>query len=129
MRTSDLLCKFSFTFVVLYREVHKKCPESYKIVWGFWTFFLDHPIVVADVIPCGWQLVRFYRLSSMPKRESLLPQSKGNSAPAITTPCAHFLDASLHLYMRVCPSVRRSVGPSVRPSVGRSRFRQKRENR
>ena len=27
-----------------------------------------------------------------------------------------FLDASTHLYMRVCPSVR----PSVRPSVGRS---------
>ena len=26
-----------------------------------------------------------------------------------------FLDASLHLYKRVCPS----VGPSVRPSVGR----------
>ena len=24
-----------------------------------------------------------------------------------------FLDASKHLYMRVCPSVRRSVGPSV----------------
>ena len=32
-----------------------------------------------------------------------------------------FLDASSHLYKRVCPSVRpsvrRSVGPSVRPSV------------
>ncbi len=44
-----------------------------------------------------------------------------------------FLDASSHLYMRVCPSVRPSVGrsvrPSVRPLVGRSRFRQKRENR
>ena len=29
-----------------------------------------------------------------------------------------FLDASSHLYKRVCPSVRRSVRPSVRPSVG-----------
>ena len=29
-----------------------------------------------------------------------------------------FLDASSHLYKRVCPSVRRSVGPSVRWSVG-----------
>ena len=28
-----------------------------------------------------------------------------------------FLDASTHLYMRVCPSVRRSVGRSVRRSV------------
>ena len=28
-----------------------------------------------------------------------------------------FLDASSHLYKRVCPSVRRSVGPSVCPSV------------
>ena len=28
-----------------------------------------------------------------------------------------FLDASLHLYKRVCPSVGPSVGPSVRPSV------------
>ena len=28
-----------------------------------------------------------------------------------------FLDASSHLYKRVCPSVRRSVGPSVGPSV------------
>ena len=28
-----------------------------------------------------------------------------------------FLDASSHLYKRVCPSVRGSVGPSVRPSV------------
>ena len=30
------------------------------------------------------------------------------------------LDASSHLYMRVCPSVGPSVRPSVRPSVGRS---------
>ena len=28
-----------------------------------------------------------------------------------------FLDAPSHLYMRLCPSVRRSVDPSVRPSV------------
>ena len=28
-----------------------------------------------------------------------------------------FLDGSTHLYMRVCPSVRRMVGPSVRRSV------------
>ena len=28
-----------------------------------------------------------------------------------------FLDASSHLYKRVCPSVGRSIGPSVRPSV------------
>ena len=32
-----------------------------------------------------------------------------------------FLDASTHLYMRVCPSVGLSVRPSVRPSVGPSR--------
>ncbi len=31
----------------------------------------------------------------------------------------HFLDASSHLYMRSCPSVGRSVRPSVRPSVTR----------
>ena len=31
-----------------------------------------------------------------------------------------FLDASTHLYKRVCPSVRRSVGPSVRRSDGPS---------
>merc|ERR1711989_302694 len=31
-----------------------------------------------------------------------------------------FLDASSHLYKRVCPSVRSSVHPSVRPSVGPS---------
>ena len=31
-----------------------------------------------------------------------------------------FLDASSHLHMRVCPSVRRSVGPSVRRSVSPS---------
>ena len=30
-----------------------------------------------------------------------------------------FLDASSHLYKRVCPSVGPSVGPSVRPSVTR----------
>ena len=30
---------------------------------------------------------------------------------------ARFLDASTHLFMRVCPSVRPSVHPSVRPSV------------
>ena len=29
-----------------------------------------------------------------------------------------FLDASSHLYKRVCPSVRRSVRRSVGPSVG-----------
>ena len=33
---------------------------------------------------------------------------------------ALFLDASSHLYKRVCPSVRPSVGPSVGPSVRRS---------
>ena len=31
-----------------------------------------------------------------------------------------FLDASLHLYMRLCPSVGPSVSPSVGPSVGPS---------
>ena len=31
-----------------------------------------------------------------------------------------FLDGSTHLYMRECPSVRRSVRRSVRPSVRRS---------
>ena len=31
-----------------------------------------------------------------------------------------FLDASSHLYKRVCPSVGWSVGPSVRQSVGPS---------
>ena len=34
-------------------------------------------------------------------------------------PLSPFLDASTHLYMRVCPSVGQSVGPSVRPSVPR----------
>merc|ERR1712228_199687 len=29
----------------------------------------------------------------------------------------NFLDASSHLYKRVCPSIRPSVGPPVRPSV------------
>ena len=32
----------------------------------------------------------------------------------------YFLDASTHLYMRVCPSVRPSVRPSVHPSFRRS---------
>ena len=32
------------------------------------------------------------------------------------TPHLSFLDASTHLYNRVCPSVRLSVRPSVRPS-------------
>ena len=32
-------------------------------------------------------------------------------------PIETFLDASSHLYKRVCPSVRPSVGPSVRRSV------------
>ena len=33
---------------------------------------------------------------------------------------AHFLDAFSHLYKRVCPSIRWSVHPSVRPLVRRS---------
>ena len=33
--------------------------------------------------------------------------------PSVCPSVHHFLDASTHLYMRVCPS----VGPSVRPSV------------
>ena len=36
------------------------------------------------------------------------------------TSSRRFLDASSHLYKRVCPSVRRSVRPSVRRSVGPS---------
>ena len=39
-----------------------------------------------------------------------------------------FLDASSHLYIRVCPSVGPSVGPSVRRSV-RHAFVKNRENR
>ena len=35
-----------------------------------------------------------------------------------------FLDASTHLYKRLCPSVRRSVRRSVRGSVGPSRVSQ-----
>ena len=31
------------------------------------------------------------------------------------TTASPFLDTPSHLYMRLCPSVRRSVGPSVRP--------------
>ena len=34
----------------------------------------------------------------------------------------HFLDASTHLYKRVCPSVGPPVGPSVGPSVGPERL-------
>ena len=34
-------------------------------------------------------------------------------------PLWSFLDGSTHLYMRVCPSVGRSVGRSIRPSVTR----------
>ena len=36
---------------------------------------------------------------------------------ALSVSWALLLDASSHLYKRVCPSVRRSVGQSVRPSV------------
>ena len=32
-----------------------------------------------------------------------------------------FLDASSHLYKRVCPSIRRSIGPSGTLSLGRVR--------
>ena len=43
-----------------------------------------------------------------------------------------FLDASTHLYKRACPSVgplvRRFNGPSVRRSVGLSRFHKKVKN-
>ncbi len=44
------------------------------------------------------------------------------------TPGRTFLDASSHLYMRVCPSVGPSVRRSVRRFVRGSRFRQKWEN-
>ena len=37
--------------------------------------------------------------------------------------CNQFLDGSTHLYMRVCPSVGRMVGPSVGWSVRRSVMR------
>ena len=40
-----------------------------------------------------------------------------------------FLDASSHLYMRVCPSVCPYVRPSVGPSVGPLALRKKRQNR
>ena len=40
-----------------------------------------------------------------------------------------FLDASSHLYKRVCPSVRPSVGRSVRPSVGPLRLCKNRDFR
>ena len=39
-------------------------------------------------------------------------------ASARSIVCFLFLDASSHLYNRVCPSVRPSVGRSVGPSVG-----------
>ena len=37
--------------------------------------------------------------------------------PLLTREENRFLDASTHLYKRLCPSVRPSVGPSVGPSV------------
>ena len=40
------------------------------------------------------------------------PWSRGTKKPGLL-----FLDASSHLYKRVCPSVGPSVGPLVRPSV------------
>ena len=40
-----------------------------------------------------------------------------------------FLVETKRLYMRVCPSIRRSVRRSIRRSVGWWHFRQKRENR
>ena len=66
------------------------------------------------------------------KRAALLAphrQKREMSGQGITIPgkglgethgCTRFLDAPSHLYMRLCPSVRRSVRPSVRPSVRRS---------
>ena len=51
------------------------------------------------------------------------PSSNHSATAAAGFPAA-FLDATLHLYKRSCPSVRpsvrRSVRPSVRPSVRRS---------
>ena len=41
----------------------------------------------------------------------------GNFLPSFFQIFSWFLDASSHLYKRVCPSVRPSVGPSVGPSV------------
>ena len=40
--------------------------------------------------------------------------------PFISVSCLSFLDASSHLYMRICPSTRWSVCPLVRLSVGPS---------
>ena len=54
----------------------------------------------------------------MNKRKGVL--GRGESWPGIGNSGPGFLDASSHLYMRVCPSVRPSVGPLVGWSVRRS---------
>ena len=59
---------------------------------------------------------------------SFLPSVSLSVFPSVTLSYEWLLDASSHLYNRVCPSVGRSVGPSVGRSVRGSRFCQKREN-
>ena len=57
----------------------------------------------------------------MAKRQLLLCIANSpQGSSTITNFYTHFLDASTHLYKRVCPSVRWSVRPLIRPSVGPS---------
>ena len=60
-----------------------------------------------------WSVRRSVTLSSNLVKNGLFFVSL-NIVLSVDSPC--FLDASSHLYKRVCPSVRRSVGPSVGPS-------------
>ena len=49
----------------------------------------------------------------------VLKKNASSPAPFLKRPI-HFLDAPSHLYKRVCPSVRRSVTPSLRRVLGAS---------
>ena len=57
--------------------------------------------LLSPLVMCGPQGLRFNKV--------------GEAKEGVILVIARFLDASTHLYKRVCPSVRPSVCPSVRP--------------
>ena len=67
-----------------------------------------------------YKLPYFPRISHLNLQLEFCIQIRISSYNLLKCDNIHFLDASSHLYNRVCPSVRPSVGPSVGWSVRRS---------
>ena len=106
------------------RRLEKRVRSIWRRIWD--TINEKSGIDEDEMFKFDYKIFSFYKELESKKQVKWSSDYRG-VLPHTCTPLSHFLDASSHLYKRVCPS----VGPSVRPSVRRSvtPFRKRRKTR